>query len=1522
MSRALKILAGVVVGLVLVAMLAFLGMTTTDFGRERVLRVALDALREQVHGRVTIDRIEGKLAGRFTLAGVAIADSQGNPFLTAERITTRLGLRMLFSKQLMISELRLERPVIRLTKSRDGTWNYERIFPRSPEQQPDDSSTGFGDWVAARRVEIVDGTVEVRQPWVPDERLAGTERDSAIAAALNGEGKLRIERVPSGYDRTMEFRSIDARLPNVVIAHPDSAGMSLDVAALDMVAAPLDTDTIAVRDLKTRVRIGDDSLDMRDVDLRLPESRVTGEVTYLLEEARIEAELEGDIAFADVRALYPPLPETGGGTLEANVVYSETGTSDYVVKNARLRTGNARVEGDFGFTMHEDSSGFHDTSIRFTNIPTSLIQRFAPKLEIPTAGTLSGRAAVAGPMSALRLVADATFDGVRHPPFRMHVRGGLGAGDVTSARDLRVRVERFPVSLVQVVNASFPLGGTVDANATINGSTASRLVADVNLVHEENRARSRIVGVATIVPSDPMRFDAEVRLEPLALEIARRFMPDADLRGEVRGTARVSGTPTVLEGTTTLDVATGTARIDAKFDRSGPVPTYNATATLRGIDVQRVMPQSPQTSLNGEIVVDGRGFELETMRTRLHAALRDFQIDSADVTAADVRAEVANGVLALDTMHVRTPFGTVAATGDFGVANERTGKITYAVTVDSLAGLRRWIGRADTSQVSLRPGAKDRVARGAERDSVRVAGRMEPRAVAEAAMAGAPRRAQKRERPAETPSIATDSIAGTVRLTGDVTGGIQRFTARGRALTEGVIWGGSMVGRGRVDLAYTDARTPQAVLTVAAGLDTLRLAGFAFDSTSIRGRYTPAGGDAEISIFPGDTSVYRVRAEYVLRPDEREVRVQDLSFRFDSTTWAATGPSVINWKAGGITVDSLELRDRARGRIFVSGRLPAESSGDLVVAIDSLRIAPWLTLLQSDLGADALLSLNARLTGSMRTPALRGTLALARTTYGNVPFPEIRTELAYADRRLTVNGALTRATGATLAEFTGALPIDLALAGEVPERFPNLPLTFDLRGDSIPLSPIAEMTEALTVVIGHARGEISVRGTMKEPRFAGDLDVRLPAVGIAANGIVLRNTATHVRMAGDTIRIDSLVAYSGGVIRGSGTIAVADFARPEFNLEVDSRDARVLDNEMGEVWADSRLRVTGSLDALAISGSVKVNRGVVYIPDTQNRRLINTGDPALFAVVDTATAQALDVAPSSLGNLRLDMNVEVARDTWARSREANVEVYGNFSMRRDTTDKPVLRGALFADRGDYTLYGRRFEVSRGSVQFTGLPTFNPSLQIMATHEVRQAGRAPFDVRVIIGGTLERPNITLESEAQPTLSQSDLIAFLAFGQSTTSLLDFQSSGLEGGGQAGSSLAGNVGRLASRQLASVALGALVDEAKQDLTRVAGADVVNITPADLPADLSLTGFGTVLRGTEIQLGKYLDRHTFVLTQIRPTLAIPGASLERSLGPRFRFRSSFETRYQPQRPSLTTGLKPETIQVLGALITLSLRW
>jgi translocation and assembly module TamB len=490
----------------------------------------------------------------------------------------------------------------------------------------------------------------------------------------------------------------------------------------------------------------------------------------------------------------------------------------------------------------------------------------------------------------------------------------------------------------------------------------------------------------------------------------------------------------------------------------------------------------------------------------------------------------------------------------------------------------------------------------------------------------------------------------------------------------------------------------------------------------------------------------------------------------------------------------------------------------------------------------------------------------------------------------------------------------------------DAPLALTIEGDSIPLSPIAEFTQQVPNIGGRAYGRIAVAGTWKKPRLEGALGVDATNVTVAATGIIVRNLVGRLHMSGDSLVIDSLRGNSLGVVRGSGVIVLTELDNPVFNVTLQSTRAQLLHDERGTLFADANLHITGPLDTLTVNGSLLVRHGVIYIPDPARLDIINTDDPAIFAVVDTATARQLDVAPPSpvMMGLRLDVDIEARRGIFARSPDANVEIYGKVNLRIDpsTDGRFAVTGSLYTDQGDYTFMGKRFTVTRGSVRFTGEPDPNPLLQILATHEVKQAGRPPLDIRVIIGGTMRRPSLSLESEAQPTMSQSDLIAFLAFGQSSASLLQFANTGLEGDGSGGSSLAGNVGALARRQMASIALGALVDQARADLAASTRADVVNITPAEVPADLSLGSLQTLLKGTDIEIGKYTDRHTFVLGRVRPSLAIPGASVERRIGQKYTLRGIFETRLLPERPSLSAGLEPKNIQVMGALLLIRLAW
>lgn len=1532
MMRAAKIALGLLLALLLLLADTYLVVAHSEFGRDRVRRYALNMLRANVNGRVEIGRIEGNVLGRFSLAGVSITDSAGEPLLSVERLSATLDARDLLSRHITLSDVTLLKPLVHLRKAPDESWNYVRVFHRA-DTTVADSSLGFGDWVLLNDVTVRGGELVIERPWAPDANSNESKRAS-IQQALAGATRARVDRTKHGLRQTMAFSSINAVLSKVVVADPAGPGVLLEIDSLATVAAPYNPPVLDVRHFAGRVLVGTDTVSAPEFALNLPNTRTTGSIRYMLGTGDILGALHIDtLAFADVRMIYTPLPDSGGGRMDLQLAIRDKGSSEYLVTNADLHVGSAQALGDVGLIVSDSISRFRDTDVRFVRLPTPLIEHFVPEADFPVAGELTGHGSVEGPFEAMRVDVNASFLPVRQPPFRFVVRGGLGAREAVTANRLFVRAERVPVSLARALGADVPVGGTITAVATLNGSTASRIGGPYRLTHSENGNVSRIEGEGSVAVRDGMRMDIGMRLSPVSLDLLQHFVKETAFQGNVTGAGHIRGTPHNLAAWLNLTMPdSGRIGIDGTYARpSGQVPVYRATVTMRDVNAQAVVPALPTTTLDGVSEINGRGLRLANLDASLNANLRVLMVDSAEFRDVVVRATARDGLLTVDTLAGTSSFASVNVRGALGLIDGRAGTAQYRAEVTDLGGLARWIATGDTGSVAARPLIGARLARiRAHADSLRRTGEAQenPAAALAAEMRSGEARPSTRAAPV-VPAIPRDSISGSLLATGEARGSIKRLDVTGTVTTPGLVWGGSLIGAGRMDVRWTDAATPDNALSAEGGVDSLRLAGFAFDSTRVRGSYARGEGDVELAIFPGDTAEYRLGATYAIRTNEGEVRLRDVRLRFDSTAWTSTRTSTVRWRGQGITVDSLELRNhggRGSGRIFINGEMPDADPGRLELAVDSLRIGPWLTLLQSDVQADGVASFNGTIEGTRVSPRINASLTVNAPRYQGMAFPEIDTQIEYSARSLALDSRIRRREGGELARITGTVPIDLSLGDSVETRLLETPLALTVEGDSIPLSPITEFTEAVTGLDGRAYGRIAINGTWKSPELSGDVGVDVRNFGIASTGMQVQNLTGRLRMAGDSLIIDSLVGWSAGSVRATGRIVLAELDSPELQVDLHARDARVLHNEKGSLVANGDVQLRGPIDTLNVTGRATIMHGVVYIPDPGRLDLINARDPAIFAVIDTATARSLDVAPPSamLRNLRLDVDVGVERGVFARSADANVEIFGDLGVRIDptTNGKFAVTGALYTDQGHYTFMGKRFVVTRGSVRFTGEPDPNPLLQVLALYEVRQAGRAPLDIRVVIGGTLDQPDVALESESQPTLSQSDLIAFLAFGQSSTSLLQFSGTGLEAGSQNGSSLAGNVGAIATRQLASLALGALVDEVKTDLTVATRADVLNITPAQIPADLSSTELQTLFRGTEIEIGKYLDRNTFLLGRVRPSLVVPGASLERRIGEQFRVRANFEARLQPQRPSLSAGLTPEALNVFGALLRWTIVW
>jgi len=655
---ALITLALVAALVLLVAGSVFL-FTETGFGRERVRRFAVGLLKERIRGGVSIGAIEGSLLGRFSLVDVRIGDEPGGPFFVAERVSARLATRSLLSQRILVNDLVLESPVIRLIKRPGEEWNASRLLLTTDEAAAADTTPGFGDWIELRDVSMRNGTLVVQQPWEADSELTGAALDSATAVALAGEARARVDRVSWGLRQTMDFNAINAVFPTIIVAHPDSEVIALPKARVSMVAAPFHPPVARIEELTADLRIGEDTVTVSGTTLRMPSSRFTGDITYFISNGELRLALDGErVAFTDLRVLYPPLPDSGGGTMTLDAVIRDSLPSVYRVTDTKLQIGRARIEGALGVELWGDTTTFRDTDIRVASFPTSLIEQLVPGVEVPTRGTLDGRAILHGPLDALQVNVDGTFDPARQAPFHFAARGGVGAGESVTLDALRVRVDALPVAFVGEFVPDLPLGGTITADATVSGSPAARMAGRLSVTHRERGVLSRVHGRGSVDVRGRMPTDVTLRFDPVALALAQRFAPETELRGAITGDARLRGTRDDMNVRLALTLPEGTLESEGTFDLDAQNPGYVASVTLRDVNVQAMAPSLPLTAISGTAAVDGRGKDPATLQAKVTADLRELVVDSTSVQEVTVRAGAREGAMTIDTLGLRTPFAT------------------------------------------------------------------------------------------------------------------------------------------------------------------------------------------------------------------------------------------------------------------------------------------------------------------------------------------------------------------------------------------------------------------------------------------------------------------------------------------------------------------------------------------------------------------------------------------------------------------------------------------------------------------------------------------------------------------------------------------------------------------------------------------------------------------------------------------------------------------------------------------------
>ena len=1509
-----RLLAGIaVVALLLLA--ATLLVTNTNWGRERARRYVLGLIQRNSHGIVHIGGVTGNLLSGFTLHDVVITDSARAPFIKADEIWARYSLGTLRGKKIEFSEVRLVKPVIVLDEQPGGKWNYDRIFPRDTTTPSGPKKTGWGTWIRFSDVTMLDGDLTVRSPWRPDPNITPAETNDAVRRAFGPEGRLALVKVPNGYQKVSSFHRINGLFPLVRLEDPGYKNRLIDVAALKMIAEPFRPPVADVRGLTGTFEFTGDSVWWKGARASFPATRVSGDGRYYLSNGDLHLRLHGDpVNPADIRWAMTRLPEQGSGKLDFGLDWTGK-KSVYLARNMDLTLVRSHVTGQIEVAV-TDTLAYRNADLHFTSLDTRLLTQLFPAMKFPRPLTLTGQAKFDGGEHSLNINGNVTVDDRLSGRSRLVGNGLMGlANGIFNARDLHVRMAPLQMGLAKAVAPSIKLDGTLTGMVTLNGTTAAIMTAQGDVTHVERGALSRATGRASMRVRGLPWYDVDARMHPLSLVTLGQFMPTVGLRGSASGPMRLKGPANDLAINTQLTFPDG-GFLDLRgtMDLASKVTGYNLDFVTRLFNANTVIAKAPQTSLTAVGSARGLGFDPATMQAQLTASVSASSIDTVSIDRANVKVAAANGMVRVDTLAVELPQGIVEAKGTFGLAPGHSGTLTYHVAIDSLSRLAGLISR-DTGVVNPRPGILARRIARAKADSARIARATE----VERAVTGKqlPRFA------VDTPkTVRKNELSGSAQADGVATGNIRTFGLKGTASGSSIVARGNSVGSFVADYDWINARTPQSQVRINAQARAVNAAGFSLDSVGAKLTYQKPNGTAQIVVSQDNSRKYSADAQFTLNKVRNELRLNNLKLQFDTSVWASTRVAALHWGQAGVDVDSLELRNGATGRIFVNGLIPKQGSANLDVAVDNLNVGDVVALTQSSVNAKGLVSFNVHTTGTLDNPQFKGAFGATGLLYNGTTLPALHGNVQYANQTLTGRAEAMRAGQPPFLVAEGTVPINLAATGVTGSRFPaNRQIALNITADSVPLDLMPQFSDYVSNVRGRASGSFKLGGSLDKPQLTGQFALHEGQARVVLAGINLNQLEASIRMLGDTVVIDSIVANNKGRIILTGGIGLRPLTAPSFDLKLFTQSAQVLNNQRGQLTVGANLAMVGPLKDPHVTGDVRIRQGVLYIPPSDNKNLIGAGDPALFNVMDTALMASRELFPSQsplLANLRMDVNLRIDRDVFVRSREANVEIYSEQDLGvhvNRAKETLVLDGVILSERGEYTFMTRRFTIKRGSATFINSTELNPTLQAQGEYEVRQPNREAINIQIVVGGTLRTPNISLTSDAQPPIPQSDLLSYLAFGQSSTSLVQLEGSGLTNGG-GGTNLVGAGAALASRQLAGVALGVAADQIAGSAARSLGADVFTITPADVQTDV-----GNFLRATQFEFGKYVKSHTFVAVKspLDPqALVRPGVQVVHRFGGTqgYRLETGVDTRYLLREPTLSRDQNIATTSAFGAFL------
>jgi translocation and assembly module TamB len=488
----------------------------------------------------------------------------------------------------------------------------------------------------------------------------------------------------------------------------------------------------------------------------------------------------------------------------------------------------------------------------------------------------------------------------------------------------------------------------------------------------------------------------------------------------------------------------------------------------------------------------------------------------------------------------------------------------------------------------------------------------------------------------------------------------------------------------------------------------------------------------------------------VVPGDATQIELATFTARRGGRRLALAQPATIALQDGSVALSDVVIA-ADQGRVALSGTV-----GDRLDLTIEIRNLPLQTaeIIVPNLGLAGTVNGSSKITGTTSDPSgtyrltLSG-LATAQTRQAGLPPLSVEAQGRLADQRVGIDARVTVGRTGTF-QVSGSVPIDAVN---------ELALRVSGRADlAIANTVLSASGQRLT---GVANLDLSIAGTISDPRVQGNVTIANGSFSDALQGIQLNGIAGRLAARGQVLVIESLTAQTpnGGSLAARGQVTIDPAAGFPGEIRITGNRAQLVSNETIDASANLDLILSGPLTTRPrAAGRVDIITMNVSVPDrlpTTLRPLPGTKHvrPTPTAAARLALAQRRQSASASGTPFRaeLDLVLTAQNRIFVRGRGINAELGGDLRL-QGTTEEPVAIGAFELRRGRFDLLGQRIEFVRGRLDFTG--DLTPSLDFLAE---TQAGDVT--ARIAVTGPASSPEFSFSSD--PDLPQDEVLSRILF-----------------------------------------------------------------------------------------------------------------------------------------------------------------